>query len=79
VECNALKILVHVLESSSGTEYDDLIKYVPLGLKQLAAALGVHNPHHHTEGAQEHDDQHPEHLDEKIFGSAAVQNTTKVS
>lgn len=79
VECNALKILVQVLDSSNSTEHDGLLKYVPLSLKQLAADLGICNPYNHTERTHDRDDEHPEHFDEASSGSVTIQSTTKVS
>jgi len=94
VECDALKILVQVLDSSSNansnssssnsnssssTDYDSLIKYVPLSLKLLAAALGVQTPSNNTERTPDCDDKHPEHLDETSAVSVTVRSTTKVS
>jgi hypothetical protein len=78
VECNALKILVQVLDSSS-TEQDGLIKYVSSSLKLLASALGVRNPYNHTEGIHDHISKPPEHWDEMSYGSVTIQGTTKVS
>jgi len=84
VECNALKILVQVLDSSSSnssssTDHDSLIKYVPLSLKLLAAALDVRNPYNDTERTRDCDDKHPQHLDETSAGSDTVRSTAEVS
>ena len=90
MECDALKILVQVLDSSSNsnssssnssssTDHDSLIKYVPLSFKLLAAALGVRNPYNNTERTPDCDDKHPEHLDETSAGSVTVHSTTEAS
>ena len=95
MECDALKILVQVLDSSnnsnsnsscsnsssssSSADHDSLIKYVPLSLKLLAAALGVRNPNNDTERTPDCDDKLHEHLDETSAGSDTVHSTTEVS
>lgn len=94
MECDALKILVKVLDSSSSssssnssssssssscTDYESLIKYVPLSLKLLAAALGVRNPYNDTERTPDCDVKHPEYFDETSAGSVTVHSTTEVS
>ena len=91
MECDALKILVQVLDSNSSssssssnssnssTDHDSLIKYAPLSLKLLAAALGVRNPYNNTERTPDCDDKHPEHLDETSAGGVTVHSTTEVS
>ena len=92
MECDALKILVQVMDgssnsnstgssnsSSSSTDHDSLIKYVPSSLKLLAAALGVRNPYNDTERTADCDDKHPKHLDQTSAGSVTVCSTSEVS
>ena len=89
MKCDALKILVQVLDnsnscsnstnSSSSIDSDNLIKYVPLSLKLLAAALGVRNPKNDTGRTPDCEYKLHEHLDETRAGSDTVHSTTEVS
>jgi hypothetical protein len=78
VQCNALKRLVEVLDTSSA-ENDGLRKYVPTSLVLLAVALDVPNPRHHTQGTHKHKDKSPDQLEETDSGSTAISTATKVN
>jgi hypothetical protein len=77
VQCDALKRLVEVLDSSS-TENDGLRKYVSTSLKLLADALNVPNPHHHTQRTHKHKEKYPNQLEETASGSTTICTDTKV-
>ncbi|XP_069694987.1 armadillo repeat-containing protein 5 [Periplaneta americana] len=76
VECNALRILVQILDNYS-TENDKLLKFVPVSLQLLANALDVPNPHHPFEDVHDHDDKYPYHLGKMDTGPMTVPNVVQ--
>lgn len=77
VQCDALKRLVEVLDSSS-TENDGLRKYVSMSMILLAVALNVPNPRHHTQRTYKHKDKYPNQLEETASGSTTICSDMKV-
>jgi hypothetical protein len=77
VQCDALKRLVEVLDTSSA-ENDSLRKYVPTSMVLLAVALNVASPRCRIQRTRKHKDKYPDQLEEMASGSSTVPSATEV-